>query len=61
MDEKEPNLVRQQNKKSGVVYVYEDRPYWNPTIKQSRSKRVCVGKIDPVTGDVVPTRGRRTK
>jgi len=59
VEEKKPNLVYQKNKKSGVVYVYEDRPYWNPDIKQSRSKRTCIGKIDPLTGDIVPTRGRR--
>ena len=39
--------------------MYEDRPYWDPSVKQSRSKRTCIGKIDPTTGDIVPTRGRR--
>jgi hypothetical protein len=57
--EKKPNFVYKKNKKSGVVYVYEDHPYWDPQIKQSRSKRTCIGKIDPHTGNVVPTRGRR--
>ena len=61
MKGKEPNLIRQQNKKSGMIYVYEDRPYWNPDKKQSRSKRVCVGKLDPETGNIVSTRGRRCK
>jgi hypothetical protein len=56
-----PNLVRQENKKTGVVYVYEDRPYWDSNKKQSRSKRCCIGKIDPVSGDIVPTRGRHSK
>jgi transposase len=56
-----PNLVYQRNKKTGVVYVYEDRPYWDKDKQQSRSKRVCIGKIDPGTGDIVPTRGRRPK
>jgi len=51
--------VYQKNKKSGVVYVYEDSPYWVSRVKQSRSKRRCIGKIDPLTGNIVPTRGRR--
>lgn len=59
MEEKKPNLVYQKNKKSGVVYVYEDSPYWVSRVKQSRSKRRCIGKIDPLTGNIVPTRGRR--
>jgi hypothetical protein len=59
VEEKKPNLVYQKNKKSGVVYVYEDSPYWVSRVKQSRSKRRCIGKIDPLTGNIVPTRGRR--
>jgi len=60
-DEKKPNLVYQKNKKSGIIYVYEDHPYWVPNLQQSRSKRTCVGKIDPDTGNIVPTRGCRKK
>jgi transposase len=55
-EEKKPNLVYQKNKKSGIIYVYEDHPYWVSRIQQSRSKRTCVGKIDPNTGHIVPTR-----
>ena len=56
-----PNVVYQQNKKSGVIYAYEDRPYWDPEKKQSRSRRKMLGKVDPETGDIVPTRERKTK
>ena len=55
-EEKKPNLIYQKNKKSGIIYVYEDRPYWVSGIQQSRSKRTCIGKIDPNTGHIVPTR-----
>ena len=58
---KESNIVYQLNKKSGVVYAYEDHPYWDPEKKQSRSNRKLIGKVDPLTGDIVPTRGRKTK
>jgi hypothetical protein len=60
MDEKRPNVVYQENKKSGVIYAYEDHPYWDPIKKQSRSKRTCLGKVDPNSGKIVPTRGRRS-
>ena len=61
MDEKTPNRVFQTNQKTGVVYVYEDHPYWDPDKQQSRSKRKCVGKLDSETGDTVATRGRKPK
>ena len=59
--EKEPGIVYQQNKKTGVVYVYENHPFWDSGKKQSRSIRKLLGKLDPSTGNIVPTRGRKTK
>jgi transposase len=59
--EKEPGIVFQQNKKTGVVYAYENRPFWDSEKKQSRSTRKLLGKLDPSTGNIVPTRGRNTK
>jgi transposase len=57
----EPNIIYQRNKKSGVIYAYENRPYWNPEKKQSRADRKLLGKVDPLTGNIVPTRGRKAK
>jgi len=48
--------VEQVNKKNGITYVYESRSYWDKEKKQSRSKRVCIGKIDPDTGAFVPSK-----
>ena len=44
-----------------TTYVYSSEYFWDPVKKQSRSKRRVIGKIDPETGEVVPTgkRGRR--
>ena len=56
---KQPNVIYQKNKKSGTIYAYEDHPYWDSEKKQSRSKRKCLGKVDPQTGKIVPTRGRK--
>jgi transposase len=59
--EKGPSIVYQQNKKTGVVYAYENRPFWDSEKKQSRSTRKLLGKLDPSTGNIVPTRGRNVK
>jgi len=39
-------LVYVKNKKNGITYVYESTNYWDKAKQQSRSKRVCVGKLD---------------
>lgn len=57
----EPSIIYQQNKKSGVIYAYENRSYWDSEKKQSRANRKLLGKVDPLTGDIVPTRGRKAK
>jgi transposase len=59
--EKEPSIVYQENKKTGVVYAYENRPFWDSEKKQSRAKRTLVGKVDPSTGKIVPTEGHNAK
>ena len=57
----EPSIIYQKNKKSGVVYAYENRSYWDPQKKQSRANRKLLGKVDLLTGNIVPTRGRKAK
>jgi hypothetical protein len=51
------------NKARNVTYVYESESYWDREKKQPRSRRRLVGKVDPETGEVVPTgpRGRPRK
>jgi transposase len=53
-------IVYQPNKKSGVIYAYANEAFWDAEKKQSRARRKLLGKVDPVTGEIVPTRGRRT-
>jgi len=57
----ESNIIYLENKKSGTVYAYEDKPYWDSVKKQSRSSRKLVGKVDPATGNIIPTRKRKLK
>ena len=43
-----------KNKSNGTTYVYESENYWDREKKQSRSKRVCIGKLDDA-GNFVPS------
>ena len=54
-------IITQTDKRSGITYAYDTEYYWDKEKKQSRSKRICVGKVDPTTGEIVPTRGRAKK
>ena len=56
-------IIKQYHKDTDTTYVYESTSYWDPEKKQSRSKRRCIGKIDPETGEMVPTgkKGRKAK
>jgi transposase len=44
-----------KNKKNGVTYVYESVGYWDKEKKQARNRRKCIGKLDPLTGEIVPS------
>lgn len=49
-------LIYLKNKKNGITYVYESENYWDKTKKQSRSRRICIGKLDPLTGELMPSK-----
>lgn len=40
----------------GTTYVYDVSSYWDKEKKQSRQKRVCVGKLDKLTGELIPSK-----
>ena len=52
-------IVFQKNKKNGVTYAYESISYWDKEKKQSRAKRKCIGKVNPETGEIIPTRKKK--
>ena len=54
-------LIKQLDKRSGITYVYESESYWDKDKKQARSRRTLVGRLDPATGEIVPTDGRGKK
>ena len=51
-------IIKQLDKRTGITYVYESKAYWDKEKKQSRAKRTLIGRIDPETGEMVPTDGR---
>lgn len=52
--------VKSFNKKTGITYVYSAESYYIPGVG-SRSHRRCIGKINPDTGEIVPTGKRGPK
>lgn len=48
-------IIKQYHKDTNTTYVYESISYWDAEKGQSRSKRKVIGKIDPETGDIIPT------
>lgn len=49
-------LIYQTSKKTGITYAYQNEPYWDKEKQQSRAKRKLLGKVDPVSGEIIPTR-----
>jgi transposase len=42
--------------KNGDIYVYSQESYWDKEKKSPRNKRTLLGKLDPITGEIIPTR-----
>lgn len=56
------SISKSYNKATGVTYVYEVyENYWDKEKKIQVQKRRCIGKIDPVTGDIIPTRKKKAE
>lgn len=54
-----PTIVKHYDKKTGKTRVYESTPHYDPVTKQSRPKRKYLGTLDPETGELIPSSGRR--
>jgi transposase len=52
-------IVYQTNKKTGITYAYESVSHWDKKKQQSRAKRKCIGRVDPETQKIIPTRKRK--
>ena len=56
---KRVGIVKVHNKARNITYVYESESYWDKDLKQPRSHRRLIGRMDPLTGEIVPT-GRKS-
>ena len=54
-------IVYQTDKRSGITYAYENQSFWDPELKRSKSKRKLIGRVDPLTKEIIPTDGRCKK
>ncbi len=50
------SIAYHHNKKSGAVYAYSVKSYWDKEKKAPRNKQVCLGRVDPTTGEIVPSK-----
>lgn len=44
---------------NGTTYVYENISYWDKDEKRTKHRRKCIGKVDPVTKQIIQT-GKKT-
>lgn len=51
-------IIKQFDKRTGITYVYDSKSFYDKEKKCSRAKRTLIGKIDPDTGEMIPTDGR---
>jgi len=54
-------VIKQFDKRSGITYIYESHSFWDPEKRMTRAKRTLIGRLDPETGEVIPTDGRNRK
>ncbi len=54
-------IIYQHDKRSNITYAYESHSYWDKEKKMSRAKRTLIGRVDPKTGEIIPTDGRCRK
>lgn len=53
------SIVKYTNKKTGVVTLYESTSHYDPETKQSRPVRKYLGRENPITGELIPSTGKR--
>lgn len=52
-------LSYRYNKKNDTTYVYSiEKCYWDKKKKSPRNKQVCLGKLNPETGKIIPSKRR---
>lgn len=54
-------IIYQHDKRSGITYAYDSHSYWDKEKKTSRAARKLIGRLDPTSGEIIPTDGRCRK
>jgi hypothetical protein len=57
----EPKNIRIKNKKTGVVYLYQNQHFWDSEKQQTRNIRRCIGKLDEITQEPIYNHRYRTE
>lgn len=57
------SITKSYNKHTDTYYAYDTTYVWDETLQKKVQKKVCVGKFDPETGEIIPNarRGRPPK
>jgi transposase len=53
------SITHHRNKKTGAVYAYKVESYWDKKKKAPRNKQTCLGRVDPETGEIIPSKRNR--
>lgn len=53
------SIVRHKDKKSGSIRVFESTSHYDPVSKKSRPTKKYLGIEDPLTGELIPSSGRK--
>ena len=51
-------IIKQYHKDTDTTYVYDSKSYFDEATQKYKTKRKVIGKIDPKTGEIVPTGNR---
>ena len=55
------SVVLQHDSRVNVTYAYHNECIWDKASKKAGAKRTLIGRINPETGEIVPTSGTRRK
>lgn len=55
------NITYQHNKKTGAIYAYSVQSYWDKEKKAPRNKQLYLGKLNPDTGEIIPSTRRKPR
>ncbi|MBQ9307237.1 MAG: hypothetical protein IJ229_04860 [Clostridia bacterium] len=55
------SIVLQHDNRVGITYAYHNKAVWDKDLKKASTSRILIGKLDPVTGEIVKSSGKRRK